>query len=449
MASLAELLSELKERSGLSYGVLAKRLHMSTSTLHRYCNGDAVPTEFAPVQRLARLCRATPEEMVEVHRRWILADADRGRKPGRAASGASTATAARAPGNHGAGPTSSATANPAPLPEHGAEATPTAEPGTPSGPGRVTAALPLSLSRRRRTFALAAAVAAVVGIGSAALVLHGGAGDGQRRDTGRTAVSSDASVLRSPGAGHGKGDGKDDAGKKKGAASAPPTQEKSPSSGASRNSGTGTAPGGVRGEPDLVTTRTKPYVYEDPCAKDFLVNRAPGDMPQPPAADQDAPGWVGDLGAVSSRDQFVEVTVQGVGRQPVVLERMNVRVQSTGAPLAWNNYQMHTGCGGDVSTKSFAVDLDDSAPRAAPEHGQRDFPYKISETDPEVFYISANAEAHDVRWYLELEWSSGERHGVTRIDDQSKPFRTSGSAGRPTYGWPPGATHWERQLQDG
>ncbi len=41
-ADFAALLRELKDRSGLSYGVLAKRLHMSTSTLHRYCNGDAV-----------------------------------------------------------------------------------------------------------------------------------------------------------------------------------------------------------------------------------------------------------------------------------------------------------------------------------------------------------------------------------------------------------------------
>ncbi|WP_422070546.1 helix-turn-helix domain-containing protein [Streptomyces orinoci] len=32
----AELLRELKERSGRSYGALAGRLHMSTSTLHRY-----------------------------------------------------------------------------------------------------------------------------------------------------------------------------------------------------------------------------------------------------------------------------------------------------------------------------------------------------------------------------------------------------------------------------
>ena len=77
----AALLRELKDRSGLSYGVLAKRLHMSTSTLHRYCNGTAVPVEYAPVERLARVCRATPQELVELHRRWILADATRGRRP--------------------------------------------------------------------------------------------------------------------------------------------------------------------------------------------------------------------------------------------------------------------------------------------------------------------------------------------------------------------------------
>ena len=34
--AFAQLLRELKDRSGLSYGTLAKRLHMSTSTLHRY-----------------------------------------------------------------------------------------------------------------------------------------------------------------------------------------------------------------------------------------------------------------------------------------------------------------------------------------------------------------------------------------------------------------------------
>ncbi|MFD6369550.1 helix-turn-helix domain-containing protein, partial [Streptomyces roseolus] len=76
---LAGLLRGLKERSGLSYGALAKRLHVSTSTLHRYCNGDAVPTDFAPVERLGRLCGATRDELVELHRAWIVADEYRGR----------------------------------------------------------------------------------------------------------------------------------------------------------------------------------------------------------------------------------------------------------------------------------------------------------------------------------------------------------------------------------
>src|SRR3954468_14929542 len=39
----AALLGALKERSGLSYGVLAQRLHVGTSTLHRYVRGESVP----------------------------------------------------------------------------------------------------------------------------------------------------------------------------------------------------------------------------------------------------------------------------------------------------------------------------------------------------------------------------------------------------------------------
>ena len=68
----------------------------------------------------------------------------------------------------------------------------------------------------------------------------------------------------------------------------------------------------------------------------------------------------------------------------------------------------------------------------------------MSESDPEVFYILADARAHDVRWYLELDWSSGDRKGTVRIDDQGRPFRTSGNAGRPAYDYPLGASEWGR-----
>ncbi|NED85471.1 helix-turn-helix domain-containing protein, partial [Streptomyces sp. SID11233] len=75
--AFAARLKELKERSGLSYGQLAKRLHLSTSTLHRYCNGTALPAEFTPADRLARLCGADRAELMDLHRRWLLADAAR------------------------------------------------------------------------------------------------------------------------------------------------------------------------------------------------------------------------------------------------------------------------------------------------------------------------------------------------------------------------------------
>lgn len=44
----AALLRELKEHTDRSYGSLARRLGMNTSTLHRYCAGDTVPLDFAP-----------------------------------------------------------------------------------------------------------------------------------------------------------------------------------------------------------------------------------------------------------------------------------------------------------------------------------------------------------------------------------------------------------------
>jgi len=89
-AEFAGQLRGLKERSGRSYGVLAGQLHMSVATLHRYCHGDAVPRDFTPADRLARRCGATPDELVELHRRWILADEARRRSRGGATGATSS-----------------------------------------------------------------------------------------------------------------------------------------------------------------------------------------------------------------------------------------------------------------------------------------------------------------------------------------------------------------------
>ncbi|MFZ4150754.1 helix-turn-helix domain-containing protein [Streptomyces pseudogriseolus] len=110
VAEFASLLRELKGRTDRSYGSLARRLHMNTSTLHRYCAGDAVPVDFAPVERFAALCGATDAERLELHRRWLRAAEARRRPragsetPRRtdASGGADTPGEAGAPGTAGA-----------------------------------------------------------------------------------------------------------------------------------------------------------------------------------------------------------------------------------------------------------------------------------------------------------------------------------------------------------
>ncbi len=129
--------------------------------------------------------------------------------------------------------------------------------------------------------------------------------------------------------------------------------------------------------------------------------------------------------------------------------RTSTSAWPTGGPLAWNNHATGVGCGGGVSTRYFTVDLDEGRPDAEPGADQRDFPYKVSESDPEVLYVTASTDAHDVDWYLELEWSSGDRRGTLRVDDRGRPFRTSGAEGRPTYTYPLGADGWTEEPDEG
>ncbi|WP_253915293.1 hypothetical protein [Streptomyces mayonensis] len=190
-----------------------------------------------------------------------------------------------------------------------------------------------------------------------------------------------------------------------------------------------------------------PYHWDVPCDHAFLVDRSPKNVPEPPTL-QGAVGWAVPLKAVSANRQVVRLTVQGTGARTVVLNDLHVRVVSSGPPLDWNQYVMGNGCGGQVDTKAFDVSLDLGTPLATPIGGQRDFPYSVTESDPEVFYVNAHTSGHDVSWYLELEWSSGDRHGTMRVDDHGKPFRTSASRDDSSYAWPLGGDGWEL-MKDG
>ena len=89
----AALLLSMKEQSGRTYEALAKRVGTSRSALHRYCSGQAVPAEFAVLERLGRMMGADRDTLLDLHRRWALAAAAR-----RSAAGQSAPQSARRSG---------------------------------------------------------------------------------------------------------------------------------------------------------------------------------------------------------------------------------------------------------------------------------------------------------------------------------------------------------------
>ncbi|TDC73417.1 helix-turn-helix domain-containing protein [Streptomyces hainanensis] len=362
-ADLGVLLEELKGRSGLSYGTLAKRLHMSASTLHRYCKGDGLPPEFATVERFARLCRATPEELMELHRRWIAADTARERQRER-----------RAPESE-----PPAVAPPAPQPP---ASTPTPPPPPPA-------------RRRGRTVLLVGAAALAVALTVTGAVWLASSGDD----------ASDAGDS---------GDTTADAG------------------------------AGGDGEPAPVTVAARPHAFQEdsPCGNWYLVDAEPEQVPPPPD-EAAAPGWAAAMGAVSADEQYVELTIQSTGDETVVLRELRVRVSRAEDPLPWNLFTGYGACGGGpVETTAFDIDLDAAAPEPTAAGDQPELPLWVDETDPLVVYITASTEAHDVDWFLELDWASGDREGVLRIDDEGQPFRTSATEGQPGWSFPIGGTEW-------
>ncbi len=183
-----------------SYGVLAGKLHVSTSTLHRYCNGDAVPNEFAPVERFARVCGASGDELVEVHRRWIIADAARRRPPAGAsdagAGGAAVEGAAEGVEFVKPAPSAGSTGSAGPAspvdsagPASSASPAPSAEPaGRAVEPAALPSPLRLLLLRSLRRLSMTGATSRTPGT----------------RTSGRTSRPSAAGSARAAGRGRGR-----------------------------------------------------------------------------------------------------------------------------------------------------------------------------------------------------------------------------------------------------
>ncbi|MGW1744199.1 helix-turn-helix domain-containing protein [Streptomyces sp. NPDC002092] len=405
--AFATLLRQLKDRTDRSYGSLARRLNMNTSTLHRYCAGEAVPQDFAPVERLAAFCEATPEERLELHRLWLLAVAAR-QRPRAAGEGA------------------------------GAEPTEVLEAQSPGGPSRpeqpVRPPAPPWFRRRRTLLGTAVTTVLLLTFGSlSALSADRSPGDagkapGQSRTTEPPASHRPSATA---------------------ASSSPTGSSASPSAGAAASadptSKDGATAGGKSGAPAFtgvpLAWSADSQVWDGGCAHDYVIGKQPDQVPPPPVP-QDAAAWAATQGAVHGRQTMVQISVQGKSSTAVVLNALRVRVVGRGTPLKGTTYDMAQGCGGGLGPRYFDVNLDINRPIARAVSGADDrgdpapavqFPYRVSAQDPEVLLVTATTQTYDCSWYLELDWSSQGRTGTVRIDDHGRPFRTSSIKGLPRY----------------
>ncbi|MDL5205896.1 helix-turn-helix transcriptional regulator [Streptomyces sp. ALI-76-A] len=453
VAEFAALLRQLKDRTDRSYGSLARRLTMNTSTLYRYCAGEAVPQDFAPVERLAAFCQATPEERLELHRLWLSAVAARQRMRTAGSPEAAVPTrdadtdgntdgdvdrdrdrAGDADRDENAGRDGNAgqvaDADGAPTEESRSAGQQGAEPDpdepAPS-PGR-------TWYRRRRLLVSSAVGCALLTIVGSTAALSGD------RASGANASRSPGPRTTAPGVPRGSATTSATASPSpspsRGSASPGPRQE-TPAPSATR-SGPAPAEEPATGLP--LTWSTDSLVWDKGCDHDYVIDKPPAQVPSPPV-EQDAGAWAAAQGASHGRQTRVQISVQGRSSTAVVLKALRVRVVSRGEPAAGSAYAMGQGCGSDLTPRRFTVNLDADRPVAHPKDGADvertipavHFPYRVSAEDPEVLLVAATTQAHDARWYLELDWSSQGRTGTIRIDDHGRPFRTTSIKGMPHY----------------
>jgi hypothetical protein len=191
------------------------------------------------------------------------------------------------------------------------------------------------------------------------------------------------------------------------------------------------------------------YNWAAPCGQYYLLDRAPEGVPSPPAP-QDHRDWARALGGVDAGHMQLQLTATGKTEDSVVINAVHVRTVARGAALAWDAYSMGEGCGSGVTPQTFDVDLDAGRPVARPVAGTdgditvpaKDFPYKVASNDPQVLNFDVHTEGHDVSWYLEVDWSTGERSGTVRVNDGGRPFRTSAADGRPLHDYWPDRREW-------
>ncbi len=158
-----------------------------------------------------------------------------------------------------------------------------------------------------------------------------------------------------------------------------------------------------------------------------------GDLRYIPAWD----AWAHAHGGLDADRSVVRVIVEGKTALPVVLTGLTVDVTRRAAPPK-GVYVVPFG-GGPLGVRYFDVNLDRDPPvvRSVPAEFTNEpainFPYRLSQTDPEVLNIAASTTKCACSWRARLHWIYQGKPGVTVIDDHGRAFRTVSGSGSTTY----------------
>ena len=195
------------------------------------------------------------------------------------------------------------------------------------------------------------------------------------------------------------------------------------------------------GAPASTPAQTKPSTEADPLVttldfdKDLCENYIVPESLVPSLPKKDTgldPKWIYENGGAT--DYGFELTVQGKTSTAVVLKRFRV-VNLKRDPVPPNPVQILScgGGGGAVTVRQFDVNLSDPVkftpvPDEDPGTGEEvpalDFPFKVTENDPEVFLLAATGTTCFCEWRLAIDWTSGGRSGTTVIDRGFGPIKS-------------------------
>lgn len=144
----------------------------------------------------------------------------------------------------------------------------------------------------------------------------------------------------------------------------------------------------------------------------------PGPSTPSPLEHRDVLEWQRSVGGVHLGGQSVRLTLRGLGPRPVLVTKVEVVVLRRDPPLT--GWYVAPEMGGGIEVRLFVSDLDGSDPVAlllSNDKLLRDYAFRVTEDDVEVFQVEVFTTRHFITWGIDIEYEDGGRLGRLEVRD--------------------------------